>query len=194
VWRSSTKSSLACSKPKASMAESDGFSHAMGKLVRCLRWWLAEYCVLPKGIMSGEVERSWSWALLFPFWEGTTQKDPHHLPSTHFITNVHPVELQQRTRVARRGITAYLTFQYAGLLYRRRIQACSSLEAVPCLRRRFDHPHNGIGIFFDKVGSPSTTPTIFVNFFQTFHAASEIVVFFNLRPLEIPSVHPLLHK
>jgi hypothetical protein len=117
------------------------FTHAMGKLVRCLRWWLAEYCVLPKGTMLGEVERSWSCALLFPYWEGTTQKDPHHLPSTHAIANVHPVELQQRTTVASRGIRSYLTFPYAGLRYRRRIQACSSLEAVPCFRRRFDHPH-----------------------------------------------------
>jgi KUP system potassium uptake protein len=49
---------------------------------------------------------------------------------------------------------------------------------------------NGIGIFFDKSGLPSTTPTVFVHFLQKFHAASEVVVFFNLRPLETPSVPP----
>lgn len=49
---------------------------------------------------------------------------------------------------------------------------------------------NGIGIFFDKAGVPSTTPTVFVHFLQKFHAASEVVVFFNVRPLEIPSVPP----
>lgn len=49
---------------------------------------------------------------------------------------------------------------------------------------------NGIGIFFDKSSLPSTTPTVFVHFLQKFHAASEVVVFFNLRPLETPSVPP----
>ena len=49
---------------------------------------------------------------------------------------------------------------------------------------------NGIGIFFDKSGLPSTTPTVFVHFLQKFHAASEVVIFFNLRPLETPSVPP----
>lgn len=49
---------------------------------------------------------------------------------------------------------------------------------------------NGIGIFFDKSGLPSTTPTVFVHFLQKFHAANEVVVFFNLRPLETPSVPP----
>jgi KUP system potassium uptake protein len=47
---------------------------------------------------------------------------------------------------------------------------------------------NGIGIFFDKSGLPSTTPTVFVHFLQKFHAANEVVVFFHLRPLEMPSV------
>jgi KUP system potassium uptake protein len=49
---------------------------------------------------------------------------------------------------------------------------------------------NGIGIFFDKSGIPSTTPTVFVHFLQKFHAVSEVVIFFNLRPLETPTVPP----
>lgn len=47
---------------------------------------------------------------------------------------------------------------------------------------------NGMGIFFDKAGAPSTTPTVFVHFLQKFHAAPEIVVFFHLRPLTFPTV------
>jgi KUP system potassium uptake protein len=49
---------------------------------------------------------------------------------------------------------------------------------------------NGIGIFFDKSGIPATTPTVFVHFLQKFQAASEVVIFFNLRPLETPTVPP----
>ena len=47
---------------------------------------------------------------------------------------------------------------------------------------------NGMGIFFDKAGAPSTTPTVFVHFLQKFHAAPDIVVFFHLRPLTFPNV------
>jgi KUP system potassium uptake protein len=47
---------------------------------------------------------------------------------------------------------------------------------------------NGIGIFFDKAGAPSTTPTVFVHFLQKFHAAPEVFVFFHLRPITSPTV------
>jgi KUP system potassium uptake protein len=47
---------------------------------------------------------------------------------------------------------------------------------------------NGIGIFFDKAGAPSTTPTVFVHFLQKFHAAPEVFVFFHLRPISSPTV------
>jgi KUP system potassium uptake protein len=49
---------------------------------------------------------------------------------------------------------------------------------------------NGIGIYFDKAGAPSTTPTVFVHFLQKFHAASEVAIFFHLRPLSQPTVPP----
>lgn len=49
---------------------------------------------------------------------------------------------------------------------------------------------DGVGIFFDKAGAPSTTPTVFVHFLQKFRAASDVVIFFHLRPLEIPTVVP----
>jgi KUP system potassium uptake protein len=51
-------------------------------------------------------------------------------------------------------------------------------------------PIKGIGVFFDKTGQPSTTPTVFVHFLQKFLAASDIVVFFHLRPLSTPTVPP----
>ncbi|KIX00483.1 potassium uptake protein [Rhinocladiella mackenziei CBS 650.93] len=49
---------------------------------------------------------------------------------------------------------------------------------------------DGMGIFFDKAGAPSTTPTVFIHFLQKFHAASDIIIFFHLRPLQIPTVPP----
>ena len=47
---------------------------------------------------------------------------------------------------------------------------------------------NGVGVFFDKVGAPSTTPTVFVHFLQKFHAAPDVVVFFHLRPITSPTI------
>ena len=47
---------------------------------------------------------------------------------------------------------------------------------------------DGMGVFFDKSGARSTTPTVFVHFLQKFHATCELAVFFHLRPLPIPSV------
>jgi KUP system potassium uptake protein len=46
---------------------------------------------------------------------------------------------------------------------------------------------NGIGIFFDKAGDVSTTPTVFIHFLQKFHAAPDVVVFFHLRAMPVPT-------
>lgn len=51
-------------------------------------------------------------------------------------------------------------------------------------------PIKGIGIFFDKTGSPHTTPTVYIHFLQKFQASPAVVVFFHLRALPIPSVAP----
>ena len=48
----------------------------------------------------------------------------------------------------------------------------------------------GIGIFFDKTGSPQSTPAVFIHFLQKFQAAPSVVVFFHIRPLSIPTVAP----
>jgi KUP system potassium uptake protein len=46
----------------------------------------------------------------------------------------------------------------------------------------------GLGIFFDKAGE--TTPAVFTQFLAKLVAAPDVMVFFHLRPLEIPSVAP----
>jgi KUP system potassium uptake protein len=46
----------------------------------------------------------------------------------------------------------------------------------------------GFGIFFDKAGE--TTPIIFSQFVRKLVTAPEVVVFFHLRPLDVPSVSP----
>lgn len=51
-------------------------------------------------------------------------------------------------------------------------------------------PIKGIGIFFDKSGSPHTTPTVYIHFLQKFQASPAVVVFFHLRALSIPTVAP----
>lgn len=48
----------------------------------------------------------------------------------------------------------------------------------------------GIGIFFDKTGSSSVTPTVFMHFLQKFQAAPTVTVFFHVRPLSCPFVPP----
>jgi KUP system potassium uptake protein len=45
---------------------------------------------------------------------------------------------------------------------------------------------NGIGIFFDKVGS--MVPIVFTQFVRKFRARPEIIVFFHMRPLSTPSI------
>lgn len=51
-------------------------------------------------------------------------------------------------------------------------------------------PIQGMGIFFDKSGSPNTTPTVFIHFVQKFQAAPAVVVFFHIRTLSFPTVEP----
>lgn len=46
----------------------------------------------------------------------------------------------------------------------------------------------GFGIFFDKAGE--TTPIVFSQFIRKLVTAPEVIVFFHLRPLEIPTVAP----
>ena len=48
----------------------------------------------------------------------------------------------------------------------------------------------GVGIFFDKTGSPYGTPSVFTHFLQKFQAAPSVVVFFHIRPLSCPTVAP----
>ncbi|KAH6699834.1 potassium transporter [Leptodontidium sp. MPI-SDFR-AT-0119] len=45
---------------------------------------------------------------------------------------------------------------------------------------------NGVGIFFDKVGD--MVPIVFAQFARKFSARPEIIVFFHLRPLSVPSI------
>lgn len=45
---------------------------------------------------------------------------------------------------------------------------------------------NGVGIFFDKVGS--MVPIVFAQFVRKFSARPEIIVFFHMRPLSEPSI------
>lgn len=45
---------------------------------------------------------------------------------------------------------------------------------------------DGVGIYFDKVGD--MVPIVFSQFIRKFAARPEIVVFFHLRPLSVPSV------
>lgn len=48
----------------------------------------------------------------------------------------------------------------------------------------------GIGIFFDKAGSPTATPAVFLHFLTKFRSTPEVMIFFHLRPLQRPSVPP----
>lgn len=49
---------------------------------------------------------------------------------------------------------------------------------------------SGIGIFFDKSGTPNGTPVVFMHFLQKFQAAPAVCVFFHIRPLSCPTVAP----
>jgi KUP system potassium uptake protein len=45
---------------------------------------------------------------------------------------------------------------------------------------------NGVGIYFDKVGD--MVPIVFAQFVRKFSARPEIIVFFHMRPLSVPSI------
>ncbi|KUJ20933.1 putative potassium transporter 5 [Mollisia scopiformis] len=45
---------------------------------------------------------------------------------------------------------------------------------------------NGVGIFFDKVGN--MVPIVFTQFVRKFSARPNIIVFFHMRPLSVPSI------
>ncbi|KAF6237651.1 hypothetical protein HO173_003852 [Letharia columbiana] len=64
------------------------------------------------------------------------------------------------------------------------LRLSSSMGGAPVSRLR------GVGIFFDKTGSPNGTPSVFIHFLQKFQAAPAVVVFFHIRPLSTPTVAP----
>jgi KUP system potassium uptake protein len=66
----------------------------------------------------------------------------------------------------------------------------ASLQLTPAFGGHSLSHINGIGVFFDKAGAPSTTPTVFVHFLQKFHAACDVIIFFHLRSLQVPTVAP----
>lgn len=65
-------------------------------------------------------------------------------------------------------------------------------EVTMRLTKRYGaHPLNttrGLGIFFDKAGE--TTPIVFSQFVLKLTSMPEVIIFFHLRPLEMPSVQP----
>lgn len=63
-----------------------------------------------------------------------------------------------------------------------------SLRLTPAFGGAVVSSIRGMGIFFDKTGSVSSAPTVFVHFLQKFQAAPAVVVFFHIRTLPIPTV------
>lgn len=68
--------------------------------------------------------------------------------------------------------------------------SASILRLTPALGGAPVSRLRGVGVFFDKTGSPNGTPTVFVHFLQKFQAAPTVVVFFHIRPLSCPTVPP----
>ncbi|KAK4692809.1 KUP system potassium uptake protein, partial [Lecanoromycetidae sp. Uapishka_2] len=66
----------------------------------------------------------------------------------------------------------------------------STLRLTPALGGAPVSRLRGVGVFFDKTGSPNGTPTVFVHFLQKFQAAPTVIVFFHIRPLSCPTVPP----
>ena len=64
------------------------------------------------------------------------------------------------------------------------LRLSSSMGGAPVSRLR------GVGIFFDKTGSPNGTPSVFIHFLQKFQAAPAVVIFFHIRPLSAPTAAP----
>lgn len=68
--------------------------------------------------------------------------------------------------------------------------SASLLRLTPALGGAPVSRLRGVGVFFDKTGSPNGTPTVFVHFLQKFQAAPAVVVFFHIHPLSCPTVRP----
>lgn len=52
-------------------------------------------------------------------------------------------------------------------------------------------PAPGLGIFFDKVGSSGDSiPKVFTQFIRKFQTRPQVIVFFHMRPLSLPTVPP----
>ena len=64
------------------------------------------------------------------------------------------------------------------------LRLSSSMGGAPVTRLR------GVGIYFDKTGSPNGTPSVFIHFLQKFQACPAVVVFFHIRPLSTPTIAP----
>lgn len=62
------------------------------------------------------------------------------------------------------------------------------LRLTPAFGNGIISPIEGMGIFFDKTGSSTSTPAVFIHFLQKFQAAPAIVVFFHIRALSVPTV------
>ena len=69
-------------------------------------------------------------------------------------------------------------------------QIASDLHFTPAFGGHRISPMQGMGIFFDKTGQPSTTPAVFIHFLEKFRAAPEVIVFFHLRPVHMPTIPP----
>ena len=59
-----------------------------------------------------------------------------------------------------------------------------SMGGAPVSRLR------GVGVFFDKTGSPNGTPLVFIHFLQKFQAAPAVVHFIHIRPQNPPPLPP----
>ena len=86
------------------------------------------------------------------------------IPPSHLLT-----ELPDDPKSAKNGLS---------------LRLAPELSGAPISRLR------GIGIFFDKTGGATGTPTVFVHFLQKFQATAAVVVFFHIRPLSTPTVAP----
>ena len=64
------------------------------------------------------------------------------------------------------------------------------LRLVPSMGGALVSRLRGVGVFFDKTGSPNGTPLVFIHFLQKFQAAPAVVVFFHIRPLSTPTIAP----
>ena len=68
--------------------------------------------------------------------------------------------------------------------------AMAALKLTPAFGASSLTSLRGLTIFFDKTGQPNTTPSVFIHFVQKFLATSDVVVFFHLRQLAVPTISP----